>query len=109
MDDRVKNLTNTLLTIFKLEGNDVETIAKWWDIYGTLCGHEASWLERSETIARGKITKCIWKTEPKDLSDKCIIISGMINQALNLKATNERLKGMCAGDPYCEYVTKIEE
>jgi hypothetical protein len=69
MDDRVKNLTNTLLKAFKIERNDAETIAKWIDIYYSLAGFEYTWLERSKTIAKVKITKCLWKTEYKDISD----------------------------------------
>ena len=108
-DDRVKNLTNTILTAFKLEGNDAETIGKWYDIFFELFGLEYTTLERSKTILRNKITKCPFKIEPKDISDWCKIFSNMAVKTINPKATFEGLKAMCAGDPYCEAVVKIEE
>jgi hypothetical protein len=108
-DDRVKNLTNTILTAFKLEGNDAETIGKWYDIFFELFGFEYTTPERSKTILRNKVTKCPFKTEPKDISDWCRIYSNMVVKTINPKATFERPKAMCAGDPYCEAVVKIEE
>ena len=105
----VKTLTNTIRTIFKIEGNDMEALKKWWDIWHELCGHESTYLEWSKTIARQKITKCPWKTEHKDISDWALPFCNIVNKTINPKATLERPKAMCEGDPYCEYVTKIEE
>ena len=68
-DDRVKNITNKILEIFKIEGNNAETIARFWDIYCELIGMEYSWLEQSKTYYRSKITKCPWKTGYKDISN----------------------------------------
>ena len=109
MGDRVKKLTNTILTIFKLEGNDAETIGDWWDIWFELVGHEYNVLERSKTINRVRVTKCVWKTDYKDISEWPLIYMHFVNKTINPKVILERLKGMCAGDPYCEYVWKIEE
>ena len=107
--DRVKNFANAITTVFKLEGNDAETIAKWQSIFSELTGIEYTWLERSKTLARVKVTKCPWKTEGKDISDWPLIFLGISHKTINPKATIERPKGMCAGDPYCEYIYKIEE
>jgi len=107
--DRIKILINRLLTIFKIEGNDAEAIAKWWDIWFELCGIEVTWLERESLNVRGKVTKCPWKIELRELSDRCSIFNNLVIKTINPKATFERPKGMCAGDPYCEFVTKIEE
>ena len=109
MGDRIKNLTKTLLTIFKIEGNDMETIAKWFEIWGELMGQERTQLELSKTFGRVKLTKCLAKTEYKDISDHALILVDIIQKTINPKATIERVKGMCAGDPYCEYVSKIED
>ena len=106
---RLKGLTNNLLNIFNIEGNDAETIAKWWDIFWELTGGEWTWPERSKTIVRWKLTKCAFKLEPKDISDWCKHFADNVVKTINPKATSDRLKGMCAGDPYCEYVWKIEE
>ena len=108
--DRTKSFTNTLLNIFKIEGNDAETIAKWWDIRWELIGGEVTWLERSKTISRIKVTKCPWSTPvPKDISDWDLIYINLVDKTINSKASAERPKGMCAGDPYCEIIHKIEE
>jgi hypothetical protein len=109
MDDRIKNLTNFIRTVFKIDGNDVETIAKWWDIWGEIVGLESTMLERSKTCLRRKITECPWKVEYEDIGDYSLIFSNIVVKTINPKATHERVKGMCNGDPYCEYVTKIEE
>ena len=109
MDDRIKNLTKTILEIFKIEGDDAETIAKWWEIYFELTGMEHTWPERSKTSSRMKITKCPFQTEPKDISDWVLSFVNIVAETINPKATYERPKGMCAGDQYCEYVFKIEE
>ena len=108
-DDRTKNLTNMLRTIFKIEGNDIEAINKWFNIWGELCEQEATTLGRSKTLWRYKITKCPWKTVYKDISDWCKIWCDIVVKTINPKATQERPIEMCAGDPYCEYVWKIEE
>ena len=110
IDDRVKNVTNTIRTVFKIEGNDAETIGQFFDIWAELTDQEVIILERSKTINRIKYIKCPWSTpDPKDISDWSIIYVDIINKAINPTATVERPKGMCAGDPYCEYVTIIEE
>ena len=109
LDDRVKRFTNVLLKIFNIEGNDAETIGEWWDIFAELTGQEVTILERSKTIERRKITKCLWKTEPKDLFGWNFPFVNLVAKTINPKATVDRPKGMCAGDPYCEYVYKIEE
>ena len=109
MGNRIKNVTNKLLTIFKIEGNDAEAIVKWWDIWYELLGFESTILELSKTCVRTKITKCPMKTEYKDICDWDLIFVDIINKTINPKATCERPKGRCAGDPYCEYVFKIEE
>jgi len=107
--DRVKNMTNTILTAFKLEGNDAETIGKWFDIYLELFGFESTTLERSKTINRFKVTKCPTKTDHKDISGWSLIFDTMVAKTINPKATWETPKSICAGDPYCEHVIKIEE
>ena len=109
MDNRVKNFTETVLKVFNLKGNDAETIGEFWDIWDELCGFEYTVLERSKTITSVKITKCPWKTEPIDISDWALIFVNLATKTINPKATVERPKGMCAGDPHCEYVYKIEE
>ena len=109
MEDRVKNMTNAILNVFQLEGNDAETMGKWWDLYCEICGIEGTILERSKTIARTKITKCPFKTDPKDLSEWNLPFYNIIAKTINPKATFERPKAMCEGDPHCEYVWKIEE
>ena len=109
MGDRIKNLTNALLKIFKIEGNDAETIGKWYDIWFELCGNEYTRPEQSKTINRYKVTKCPWKTEHKELSYWNFAFLNIVVKTINPKATVERPKGMCSGDPFCEYVTRIEE
>jgi hypothetical protein len=109
MGDRAKNFTNTIRTIFNLEGNDAETIGQFFDIFIELTGMDAIILERSKTINRVKFTKCPWKTDHKDISDWALIWRNRITKTINPKATLERPKGMCAGDPYCEYVWRIKE
>jgi rhodanese-related sulfurtransferase len=107
--DRVKNMANTLKEVFKIEGNDAEAIAKSREIIWELIGTDHTWLERSKTICRAKITKCAWQTEPKDISDWPLIYNSIIAKNINPKASVERPKAMCAGDPYCEYIYRIEE
>ena len=108
-DDRVKNLTNFIKKVFKIEGNDVESIYKWLDIWLEICGFEYDRLEQSKTFGRNRITKCPFKMGYKDLSDWCVNWNAIIYETLNQKATIEAIKQMCAGDPYCEFVSKIEE
>lgn len=108
-DDRLKNLSNFLKTVFKIEGNDAEAIGKWFGIWHELVGSESIFLEQSKTITRNRVTKCQFKTGYKDLSDWCLIWCDIVYNTINPKATFERHKSMCAGDPYCEFVTKIEE
>ena len=109
-DDRIKKMTQTLKDVFKIEGNDAETIAQWNEIYSELTGIEGTWTERSKTISRVKVTKCPFKTEPKDISGwSPNFLANIVVKTINPKATVERPKAMCAGDPYCEYIYKIEE
>ena len=107
--DRVKKMSNILKEVFKVEGNDAEAIAKWREIYWELNGTDYTWLERSKTIARTKITKCPWKTVYKDISDWDLSWYNIVLNTINPKATVERPKSMCAGDSHCEIVTTIEE
>ena len=110
MDDRNKKMTMTLKDVFNIEGNDINTIMTWWEIFYELVGVEATWLEMTKTIARLKITECPWSTpDPKDINGWEIIFNSLITKTINPKATVERPKAMCAGDPYCEYVWRIEE
>ncbi|WP_287584184.1 hypothetical protein [Candidatus Borrarchaeum sp.] len=109
MDDRIKNLTNALLDIFQLKGSDAETIGKWFEVWFELTAFEYAILEQSKTSSRVKVTKCPFKTEPKDLSDWALIFTNLVSKTINPKATVERPKAMCAGDSYCEYIWKIEE
>ena len=109
MEDRVKNLTNTLLTIFKIEGNDAETIVDFLNIWWELTETEGTWPERSKTLSKVKITKCPWKTVYEDINDWVLSWFNIVVKTINPKATVERPKGMCAGDPYCEYIFRIEE
>ena len=108
MGDRIKNLTNRLITIFKIEGNDAETIGKCWDIWHELAGQEYAIIEQSKAIDRRKIIRCMWTTAYKDL-DWCKNFSIILCKTVNPKATFELPKNMCAGDPCCEFVSKIEE
>jgi hypothetical protein len=109
MDDRIPNFVKTVQQIFNLEGNDVETIAEWWEIWWELVGIEATILEQSKTFSRTKYTKCPYKTEPKDINNWCKLFGNIVTKTLNPKATLERHKGMCAGDSHCEFLLKIEE
>ena len=108
MDDRIRNMTNFLKTVFKIEGNDVETITDWLVVWYEIFGFEYDVLERSKTFSRIKITKCPWKTGYKDVGVWCNIWSDIVYTTINPKATPERPKGMCAGDPYCDIIIKIE-
>ncbi|WP_287584186.1 hypothetical protein [Candidatus Borrarchaeum sp.] len=108
--DRVKNMINTFLSVFEIQGNDLEKLAEFWDVYWEIQGSEAIILERSKTINRTKITKCPWSTpDPKDISGWCEIWANIVSESINPKISTKRLKGMCAGDPYCEYVWRIED
>jgi len=109
MDDRIRNMTNSLLDVFQLKGNDAKTIANWFNVWFELTGFEYATLESSNKMSRIKITKCPFKTEPEDISDWPKIFTIITTKTINPKATFERPKGMCAGDSYCEYVWKIEE
>ena len=109
MGDRAKNLTNTLLKIFNIEGNDAETIGEWWDIWGEILGYESVIVERSPTINRRKVIKCPLKMEYKDIAEWALPFHRIITKTINPKLTVERPKAMCEGDPYCEYVWKLEE
>jgi len=109
MDDREKRFTNKLLKIFKIEGNDAEAVGAWWDIYQELTGIDGIIVEQSKKIDLRKITKCPFKTDPKDISDRCIIFCNLVTKSINSNATYKRPKALCAGDPYCEFITRIEE
>ena len=109
-EDRVKKMTTTLKDVFKIEGNNIETLQTWWKIYNELLGMNFTILELSKTHSRVRYpTGCAWVTEPEDISDWFFIFSNIINTTINPKATMERVKGICEGEPYCEYVWKIEE
>jgi len=108
MEDRVKNLTNTVKTIFKIEGNDIETLAQWWDIWCEICEIESTILKQSKSLFRIKNTKCPWKTGYKDI-DWVLIWFNIVTKTINPNINFERPKGMCAGDSYCEYIFKLEE
>jgi hypothetical protein len=108
-DDRVKNFTKSILTVFNIKKNDAEAIANFLDIWYELSWWEIEWLERSKTVSRVKITKCPYKTEPKDISGWCSTFFNIAAKTINPKATVEQPIGMCAGDPYCEFVHKIED
>ena len=85
-DNRVKNMTNTIKDVFNIEGNDAETIAKWWDIWMEITGQEAIWFERSKTKSRNRITRCPFKTAYKDISDRCDVFVNIVNKSINPKA-----------------------
>jgi len=109
-DDRIKKMTTTLKDVFKIEGNDMEAIAKWYDIYLEITGTEITRLELSKTFSRTRCPMgCAWKTVYKDISDWILIFFNEIVKTINPKATIERPIGMCEGDPYCEYIIRIEE
>ena len=108
--DRLKIMTKHLIDVFKIEGNNIETIMTWWEIFYELVGVEATWLEVTKTIARIKITKCPWSTpDPKDISDWELNFNINVSKTINPEVTVERPKSMCAGDTYCEYIWKIEQ
>ena len=109
MGDRVKNITNTIRTIFKLEGNDCETIGKCWDIWHELAGQDTNILERSKIINKWRIIKCPFQTEYKDISNWCNRFDHVVGSTINPNATWEMITCMCAGDPYCECIVKLEE
>jgi hypothetical protein len=109
MGDRAKNFTDTIRTIFKLEGNDADTIGQFFDIWAELTDQEVITLERSKTVNRIRYTKCPFQVGYKDISDWALIWRNRITKTINPKAILERPKAMCAGDPHCEYVWRIEE
>jgi len=108
-NDRIKHLTEIILNAFKLEGNDAETMGKWMETWSELTGIESEWLEQSPTSWRSKVTECPWKTKGKDISDWSLIFTDIVAKTINPKLTVERPKAMCAGDPYCDYIYKMEE
>lgn len=108
--DRVKNLTNTIMKNFNIEGNDLDAIKKWHEIWWELAGVEgATSVERTETFERIKITGCPWDTQSKDISDWYLIFGDIVVGTINPKASFERVMGKCAGDPHCEYVFRLEQ
>ena len=58
IDDREKRVTHSLVDIYKIEGNDAETIADWFDIWGELQGREGHVVEQSKTICRSNPSNC---------------------------------------------------
>ena len=109
-DDRAKKAAKTIKEVFKIEGNDIEAINKWWDIWNEIIGNENTIIEQSETFSKTRFPMgCAWKTVPKDIKDWFLILGNIFTKTLNPKAKLERIKGMCDGDSYCEYVTTIEE
>lgn len=109
MDDRVKNLTNSIRTIFNLQDNNCRTIGEFFDIYDEFTGIESTILKRLKSINIRKVTKCPWKTEAKDISDWAISFYNVVSKTINPNITFKRPKAMCAGDAYCEYIWKLEE
>ena len=110
MGDRIKNIANTLKTIFKIEGNDAKAIGEVFDVWFELVGFEYTVPERSKAINRVQITKCPWEVKYEDMSDWDLkVFVHMFTKAINPKAIVEQPKNMCAGDSYCEFITKIEE
>ena len=107
--ERVKKLTTAIRTLFNLEENDAETLGEVLDIWDEFTGIDSTILDRSNTINRRKVTKCPWVTAPRDLSEWFLPFYSIVTKTINPKATLERPKAMCAGDPYCEYTWKIEE
>lgn len=108
-DDRITSFTNSIKNVFKLEGNDVETIGEWFDIWWELMGADYTILERSKTFDKRNSSECPFKTGAKDIGDWVLLFTRLVAKAINPKATSERPKGMCAGDSYCEYIFRIEE
>ena len=109
-DDRAKKAAKTIKEVFKIEGNDIEAIQRWWEIYWELLEIQGIVVELSKTYARVRFPMgCAWKTDPKDIKDWFLILGNIFTKALNPKAKLERIKGMCDGDSFCEYVTTIEE
>jgi len=107
-NDRIKHLVEIIQNVFKIDGNDLDAVGKWWDIFYELYGTEAQDLEQSTTLTRNKITKCPWKIEGKGIDDWCMIFSDIVYETINPKATIEKVKGMCNGDSYCEFVSKLK-
>ena len=99
------------LNVFKLDGKDIETISKWWDIWWELTGVEYTTLEQSKTIFRTRITRCPWITKYKDISDWDLKSFGKrVAKTINPRMTVEQHRNRCAGDSnYCEFVFKIED
>ena len=103
-------MTTTLKEVFKIEGNDMEAIIKWFEIWRELMGVESTIFEQSEKSFRSRNpTGCAWQTDPKDISEWQLNFTNIILKTLNPKVTVERPKAMCEGDPYCEYVYTLEE
>lgn len=110
LDDRVKNMTMTLKDVFKIEGNGIEAISRWFEIWFELIGWEITWYERSKTISRFECPiGCAWMTKPEDLSEWVLIFYNIAAKTINPSAFIERPKGKCAGDSSCEYIIKIKE
>jgi hypothetical protein len=107
--DRIKNMTNALRKIFNLYGNDATTIGELLDVWDEIWKYETTILERTPTINRRIVTKCIWKVDYKDIGNYAFTIKEIMGKTVNPKAAFERPKGMCVGDPYCEYIWRIEE
>ena len=109
IDNRVKTFTDTIRTVFNIEGNDASTIGEVLDVFDEIIRTEYAKLERSPTINRRKVTKCPFKTGYNDISDWSLTFFNIVGETINPKATLERPKGMCAGDPYCEYIWRLDK
>jgi hypothetical protein len=107
--DRIKNMTNALLKVFGLEGNDASTIGELLDVWDEIWKYETTILERTPKVNRRIVTKCIWKVNYKDIGNYAFTIKNIMGKTVNSNATFERPKGMCVGDPYCEYIWRIDE
>ena len=108
--DRIRNMTNNIKDVFKIEGNDIEALATTFEIWFELTGWEVIWYDQSEKSIKFKCPfGCAWLTKPEDLSEWFLIIANTFAKSINPKAIIERTMGMCAGDSSCEYIIKIEE
>jgi hypothetical protein len=83
MDDRVRKLTHSILDVFQLKGNDIETITNWFRIFWELTGYDITLLEQSNKMSRVKITKYPFKTEPEDLSNWPKIFTFIVTKTIN--------------------------
>jgi hypothetical protein len=109
-DKRVENMVNALKDVFNIEGNGIEAISTFLQIWFELTGWEVTWFDQLKTFIRFKCPLgCAWMTKPEDLSEWFLVISNIFVKSINPKAIIVRHIGMCAGDSSCEYIIKLEE